>query len=59
MVQFKQKSLIPNIANNKAVNADKSQNTIADKRLNIAADKLFDSSKILQPTNNKILQLSY
>ena len=45
MVKCKQKNLIVNIIANKAINADKKWDTIADKVLNTTVDKSIDANK--------------
>ena len=45
MIQYKQKSLIPNIATDKAINTDKKWIIIADKKLNTGVDKAINTDK--------------
>ena len=57
MVQYKQKNLILNTVTDKAVYTGKRQKTAADQKLKAAAKKTINTDKMLQLTNNKILQL--
>ena len=57
MVQYKQKNLILNTVTDKAVHTGKRQKTAADQKLKAVAKKTINTDKMLQLTNNKILQL--
>ena len=53
MVRCKRESLIPNVAADEAVNADKGRNTAADKKLNAAADEAVNADKRRNAAANK------
>ena len=57
MVQYKQKSLIPDTIADKAVNANKRWNTIADKKLNTATDKTINADKGQNATAVPLIQI--